>query len=85
MGAVRFERIDSGRHDWSVFDCGAGARPRLDSIEADLNNRIETAAQQSWLGDVEQLRVTLTRLREKRDLLRDVNGTASDFDSLLAA
>lgn len=30
-----------------------GARPRLDSIEADLNGRIKTASEQAWLGDVE--------------------------------
>lgn len=43
----------------------AGA-PRLDVIEEDLNRRVEDAKTHTWLGDVEQLQVTLTRLRTKR-------------------
>ncbi|MBT9257479.1 site-specific integrase [Phycicoccus sp. MAQZ13P-2] len=42
------------------------ARQRLDTIEVDLQQRIETAKEQNWLADVEQLRVTMRRLGEKR-------------------
>lgn len=45
------------------------ARQRLDKIESDLHQRIDTAQAQNWLADVEQLRVTLRRLDEKRSQL----------------
>lgn len=45
------------------------ARQRLDQIEDDLHKRIDTAQQHNWLADVEQLRITLRRLREKRSQL----------------
>ncbi len=62
------------------------ARPRLDTIDADLNDRISTAVQQSWLGDVEQLRVTLTRLRDKRHQLGDTDmDTTDSITALLQA
>ncbi len=43
--------------------------PRMKAIETDLQNRLTTAQQQNWLGDVERLRVTLTRLEDKRNQL----------------
>lgn len=45
------------------------ARQRMDEIEGDLHRRIDTAQEQNWLADVEQLRVTLKRLDEKRSQL----------------
>lgn len=42
------------------------ASQRLDAIETDLHQRIETAREQNWLADVEQLRITLRRLDQKR-------------------
>lgn len=45
------------------------ARKRLDAIEVDLQQRIETAREMNWLADVEQLRVTMRRLGEKRSQL----------------
>jgi hypothetical protein len=40
---------------------------RLAQIESDLNDRIDTAREQSWLGDVEQLQLTLSHLHDKQD------------------
>ncbi len=48
------------------------AAEQLRSIETDLTRRIDTAQQQAWLGDVEQLRVTLDRLHDKQDRLHDL-------------
>ena len=46
---------------------------RLQEIETDLHQRIETAQAQTWLADVEQLRITLRRLEEKRATLDDLD------------
>jgi integrase len=56
---------------------------RLDEIEADLHQRIETAQEQTWLADVEQLRVTLKRLEEKRTALAQVDPSVT-LEPLLA-
>ena len=40
---------------------------RLAIIETDLHTRIETAREQEWLGDVEQLQLTLKHLHDKQD------------------
>lgn len=45
------------------------AAPRMDAIEVDLHRRQQEATSQAWLGDVEQLKVTLERLRTKRETL----------------
>lgn len=60
-----------------------GAKKRLDSIADDLNDRITTATTHTWLADVEQLRITMTRLNQKRTGLEDLDATASDFDALM--
>lgn len=39
---------------------------RLDTIGVDLQQRIETAKDQNWLGDVEQLSITVRRLEANR-------------------
>ncbi|MFC7596977.1 tyrosine-type recombinase/integrase [Terrabacter sp. GCM10028922] len=44
--------------------------PRLDDIEQDLHQRIKTAQEQTWLADVEQLRITLSKLEQKRATLQ---------------
>jgi hypothetical protein len=44
-----------------------GPADRLAQIESDLNDRIDTAREQSWLGDVEQLQLTLSHLHDKQD------------------
>jgi hypothetical protein len=41
--------------------------PRLDEIEADLLARRARAEQESWLGEVDGLDLTLTFLRQKRE------------------
>ena len=51
------------------------AAVRLRSIEANLTERIEAAQQEAWLGDVEQLRVTLDRLHDKQSRLDDLLAT----------
>ena len=43
---------------------------RLTEIESDLNDRIVTAREQSWLGDVEQLQLTLGHLHDKKAQLQ---------------
>jgi hypothetical protein len=40
---------------------------RLAVIETDLHTRIETAREQEWLGDIEQLQITLKHLHDKQD------------------
>jgi hypothetical protein len=40
---------------------------RLTLIETDLNARIATAHENAWIGDVEQLRLTLGHLHGKQD------------------
>ncbi len=42
---------------------------RLDTIQSDLQNRVDQAERQHWFGDVEQLRVTLDHLKAKKDQL----------------
>ncbi|PRY62845.1 phage integrase family protein [Knoellia remsis] len=51
--------------------------PRLREIETDLHQRIETAQAQTWLADVEQLRITLRRLEEKQATLNDASPPVS--------
>lgn len=40
--------------------------PRLDTIEGDLLRRRDRASQEGWLGEIEGIDVTLSRLRGKR-------------------
>lgn len=51
------------------------AAEQLRSIEADLTGRIANAREQTWLGDVEQLQVTLDRLHDKQTRLDDLLAT----------
>lgn len=39
---------------------------RLTLIETDLNARIATARENAWIGDVEQLQLTLGHLHDKQ-------------------
>jgi hypothetical protein len=39
----------------------------LRGVDTDLHARIETAREQEWLGDVEQLQLTLKHLHDKQD------------------
>jgi hypothetical protein len=41
--------------------------PRLDTIEDDLLQRRDRASQEGWLGEIEGIDVTLSRLRGKRE------------------
>jgi hypothetical protein len=43
---------------------------RLTLIETDLNARVATARENAWIGDVEQLQLTLGHLHNKQDQLR---------------
>lgn len=61
------------------------AHNRLDTIETDLNLRIADATANTWLGDVEQLRITLGRLGDKRAQLPPLANSPADSDDLLAA
>lgn len=45
---------------------------QLRGIEVSFTERIKVAQQQAWLGDVEQLRVTLDRLHDKQNRLHDL-------------
>ena len=62
---------------------------RLAEIETDLTVRIDTATQQSWLGDVEQLRMTLNHLHNKQrqiqELLNDLPGNDPDIPLITTA
>jgi hypothetical protein len=44
--------------------------PRLDEIEADLQDRRIRAGHEGWLGEIEGIDLTLTFLRQKRDQTR---------------
>lgn len=43
---------------------------RLTIIESDPTSRIDTARDKAWLGDVEQLQLTLGHLNDKQDQLQ---------------
>jgi len=45
------------------------AGQRLPIIEADLNRRLDEARTNQWLGDLEQLRITIDRLHDKQTAL----------------
>ncbi len=51
------------------------AAEQLRDIEANLTDRIATAREQTWLGDVEQLQVTLDRLHDKQTRLDELLAT----------
>ena len=51
------------------------AAGRLDSIESDLQARIGAAEQNSWLGDVDPLRVTMSHLQNKKTALQQMIAT----------
>ena len=51
------------------------AAEQLRRVEADLHTRIAAAREQTWLGDVEQLQVTLDRLHDKQNRLDDLLAT----------
>lgn len=46
------------------------ASTRLPVIESDLNRRLDEARDNQWLGDLEQLRITIDRLHDKQTALR---------------
>ncbi|WP_426502855.1 hypothetical protein ACPPVO_35155 [Dactylosporangium sp. McL0621] len=46
--------------------------PRLDHIEADLHQRRQCAEAEGWLGELEGIDITLTRLAGKRDHARRI-------------
>jgi phosphoenolpyruvate carboxylase len=50
---------------------------RLAEIESDLTERIDTAREQSWLGDLEQLQLTLNHLHDKQDQVKRLLGNLS--------
>ncbi|MEJ3745336.1 hypothetical protein WEI85_18840 [Actinomycetes bacterium KLBMP 9797] len=50
---------------------------RLDTIEDDLLRRRDRAAQEGWLGEIEGIDVTLSRLRGKRDQTLRLSKTAT--------
>ena len=58
--------------------------PRLKVIGEDLERRIDEATTQTWLGDVEQLRITLHRLRDKQIQLGEIPD-ATDLTQLIPA
>jgi len=51
--------------------------PRLDTIEDDLVQRRDRAAQEGWLGEIEGIDVTLARLRGKREQTLRLSKTAA--------
>ncbi|WP_406393681.1 integrase [Streptomyces sp. NBC_00882] len=48
-----------------VLIVGPGERPRLEEIRENLQARIAEAEREGWLGDVEQLTVSLTATHDK--------------------
>lgn len=60
------------------------ARDRLQRIGADLEVRVAAAEQNSWLGDVDQLRVTMSHLKTKttqlEQMLDALPGTTLSLD-----
>jgi hypothetical protein len=56
----------------------------LDEIKDDLGRRINNAQEQNWLADVEQLRVTMRRLDEKRSQLPTLDETSTLKNGLAA-
>lgn len=60
------------------------SKDRLEEISTDLHKRIETAQEQTWLADVEQLKITLRRLEEKSATI-DTTGATDDPTAPLAA
>ena len=51
---------------------------RLAEIASDLTDPIDNAREQSWLGDVEQLQLTLSHLHDKQDQVRRLAETAEE-------
>jgi hypothetical protein len=51
--------------------------PRLDTIEDDLLRRRDRASQEGWLGEIEGIDVTLSRLRGKREQTLRLRKTAA--------
>lgn len=51
---------------------------RLHTIENDLHQRITNAEQQAWLGDVDQLRLTLTHLQDKKNQLNAATSSQAE-------
>jgi site-specific recombinase XerC len=49
--------------------------PRLDSIEDDLRQRRDRAEAEHWLGEIEGIDITLTRLAGKRDQAQRITAT----------
>ncbi len=58
---------------------------KLQDIRADLNNRIATARAQEWLGDVEQLQLTLGHLNDKQEQLRRLLAVSAPQPLITAA
>jgi integrase len=58
---------------------------RLAQIESDLNDRIDTAREESWLGDVEQLQLTLSHLHDEQDQVQRLLGVMSEPQLITAA
>jgi hypothetical protein len=58
---------------------------RLGDIEADLHTRIDTAQDQAWLGDVEQLRLTLSHLHDKQSQIQNLLDTLPSTPLITAA
>lgn len=68
----------------NLLDVHPGAADRLQNIESDLKFRINAAAQNNWLGDVDQLRVTMSHLQNKKtalqQMLQTLPGTTLSLD-----
>jgi hypothetical protein len=69
-------------HEHACIRCNflqveASQANRLAQIESDLNDRITTARQESWLGDVEQLQLTLEHLHDKQDQVQRLRDHAA--------
>jgi hypothetical protein len=58
---------------------------RLTLIETDLNARIATARENAWIGDVEQLQLTLGHLHDKQDQVQRLLATLHGAPLVTAA
>ena len=70
-------------HEHACLRCnflqvGHDQGPTVDAIEDDLRERVAHAERQSWLGHVDQLRLTLDHLHDKREQLVKLAAIAVD-------
>ena len=69
----------------SFLQIEPGQADRLASIQADINERIAAARDNGWLGDVEQLQLTLGHITDKQAKIRHLLDTLHTAPLITAA